>query len=410
MPDPQVSEGSGQPRAVPSEHRVFSLVLALVASPQGLTKRDVLKVVYGYSAQYKSGKGLASLERQFERDKEQLRELGLPIEAIDAPLESGNNQLTRYRIDKRRLEMPADMSFTPRELALLRLAAVAWSEGSLTAESRRSVMKLEALGAGLDVQHLGIAPSVGISSPVAPVLQRAITEAQTVTFDYQLPDRDAPLERHVVPLRLHRAEGRWHLIGHDLDRDADRVFLLSRIVGRVKVEAARSESARTQSARTQSARTQSAQRRGVAGRGEQASGESNEEINARVDAVIAELDALQHTQLAKVKAREGSQAETRLSARAGAQTAEAGETTIGTLDYRELAVELAGLGEQVTVLDPPDLRDDVVGRLRAVREQHAAAETQHASEGAEQTSKSSKRAIKTTKRAGNKKTEAQNGL
>ena len=89
--------GSSAPKRVPSEERVFSLVLALVASPQGLTKSELLSSVYGYSQRYDRGVIDSSLERQFERDKAQVRELGIPVETIDSPLEPGNNQLTRYR-------------------------------------------------------------------------------------------------------------------------------------------------------------------------------------------------------------------------------------------------------------------------------------------------------------------------
>ena len=85
---------------------MFSLVLALVASPQGLTKRDLLSTVYGYADRYAHGEVDVALERQFERDKDQLRELGIPIETIDSPLESGNNKLTRYRISRLVMQMP----------------------------------------------------------------------------------------------------------------------------------------------------------------------------------------------------------------------------------------------------------------------------------------------------------------
>src|SRR5690606_24342674 len=135
---------------VPSEERVFSLVLALIASEQGLTKHDLLSSVYGYSERFRASRSHASLERQFERDKELLRELGVPVQAIDAPGEPGNNQLTRYRVPKESFEVPPGLKFTERELMMLRLAALAWREGSLGVESRRAAMKLESLGGGRD--------------------------------------------------------------------------------------------------------------------------------------------------------------------------------------------------------------------------------------------------------------------
>lgn len=323
---------------VPSEQRIFSLVLALVASPHGLTKRELLSTVHGYADRYRHGETDASLERQFERDKDQLRELGIPIETIDSPQEPGNNRLTRYRISKRRLQMPAEIAFDQRELSLLRLAALAWSEGSLTAESRRSAMKIEALGAGLDVQHLGIAPSLGPREPAAPTLRRAVDEGRVVTFDYRLPGREQPLSRRVAPLRLHRADGRWHLIAHDLDRAADRVFLLARITGQVRIETARYDP----------------------------------ELSNRADAIVADLLRLEQEQRVTVEAQRGSVAEARLLSRVGGPLEQPipGRITLGTLDLHEFAAELAGYGDQVVVRDPPALRDEVTALLLAVRDQH----------------------------------------
>lgn len=336
-----MAHGEARTAPIPGEQRVFSLVLALVASPYGLTKRELLSSVYGYSGRFRLGVTDPTLERQFERDKEQIRSLGIPVEAIDAPEESGNNQLTRYRIRKELLQLPQSVRFSARELTLLRLASLAWAEGSLSAESRRATMKLESLGVGLEVQHLGIAPSLSIPERAAPSLQRAIDEGRAVRFEYRLPTRDAALERHVAPLRLHRADGRWHLIGHDLDRGTRRVFLLSRITGEVRMTAERFDAA----------------------------------LRDGIEAAIAELVALRDTRRATVDVRAGSVAQARLE-----QRARPGHTTgdrdplrldLGTLDYAELADELAGYGADATAVAPEELRTGVIERLHLVRQQHA---------------------------------------
>ncbi len=338
--------GGGQARraSVPGEQRVFSLVLALVASPQGATKRELLSSVYGYADRGREGD--PALERQFERDKAQLRELGIPIDAIDSPQEPGNNQLTRYRISKELLQMPEGLRFSERELALLRGAALAWREGSLTAEARRAVMKLEALGAGLDVQHLGVAPQLGITEPAAPALQRGIEELLVARFDYRLPDRDASLGRRVAPLGLHRADGRWHLIAHDLDRKADRVFLLSRITGEVRI-----------------------------GPETFAPG-----LREHLERTLGELLAREQRLRASVHVRPGSVAEARLSPRARRGSAgtdpvmpEPGALDLGTLDFHALAGELAAHGDEVVVEGPSELRERTIAILARIREQHAAA-------------------------------------
>ncbi|GAB2570654.1 YafY family protein [Leucobacter ruminantium] len=336
---------AGARSRVPSEQRIFSLVLALVASPEGATKRELLSSVYGYADRFRHGEASAALDRQFERDKEQLRSLGIRVDTIDSPLEPGNNQLTRYRISKDRLQFPGDLRFSSRELMLLRLAALAWSEGSLTAESRRAAMKLESLGAGLDVRHLGVAPMLGIPEPAAAALQSAIDDGRTVRFDYALPGRDEPLGRRVAPLRLHRADGRWHLIAWDLERDASRVFLLSRIRSSVSVQAEPFDPS----------------------------------LRDRVDGIVAELLAQRERHRAVVEVRLGSVAESRLAARAepGAASADGPAAADGarllavrTLDPHALAEELAGYGAEAVVREPLALRELVIERLHGIAEEH----------------------------------------
>lgn len=327
--------------AVPSEQRIFSLVLALVVSPEGLTKRELLSSIYGYADRYVPGEPSPALDRQFERDKDQLRDLGIQIDTLDSPQEPGNNQLTRYRISKDRLQFPPELRFNERELVLLRLAALAWREGSLSAESRRAAMKLEALGAGIDLRRLGVAPSLGTAEPAAAPLQRAIDESRQVRFDYTLPGRSEPLERHVAPLRLHRLDGRWHLIAWDLERDATRTFLLSRIEGGVRVDAARFDEA----------------------------------LRAHTAGALADLEALHESRRAIVLARRGSVAEARLAARADRRDPASGpcdevELELGVLDWHVLADELVGYGAEVSVVSPQELRDLVVAGLRSVMRNH----------------------------------------
>lgn len=327
---------------VPSEERVFSLVLALIASEQGLTKHDLLSSVYGYSERFRESGSRASLERQFERDKELLRDLGVPVQAIDSPGEPGNNQLTRYRVPKESFEVPAGLEFTERELMMLRLAALAWKEGSLEVESRRASMKLESLSGGKNAPQLGVMPDFGTSEPAAPALLAAIERGEAVEFAYRLPSKPGALRRRVLPLRLHRFERRWHLIAYDLDRDAGRVFLLSRIEGQVAPSVVPAQAS------------------------------DGMELEALVDETIADLQQLQTDQQVLVRVPVGSVADAALSKHAVVVEEAAGARTLrfGTVDLAETASVLAGYGGEIDVLDPPTLRDRVIALFREVAAAH----------------------------------------
>ncbi|GAA1320226.1 helix-turn-helix transcriptional regulator [Leucobacter albus] len=328
---------------VPSEERVFSLVLALVASSSGLTKHELLSSVYGYSDRYRENTQRASLERQFERDKEQLRQLGIPVETIDSPGEPGNNQLLRYRISKAALEVPEGLTFSDRELMMLRMAVLAWREGSLTDEARRAAMKLESLGGGRDALSLGVSAGFGMSEPSAPALLGAIEAGQIAEFGYQLPQRDLPLARRVFPLQLHRFEGRWHLIAFDADRAATRVFLLARIAGQVSVRDSRADEP-----------------------------ERPADAAERVAQAVAELQQLQRDTRVRLRVLPRTRAEARFSPGADATIEPDGSRVLefGTTDLHELAALVASYGSEAVVLEPAVLRDAVVSLLRAVDAVH----------------------------------------
>ena len=76
---------STAPASVNPEDRLFHLILALMATRSGLTKEHILSTVSGYREDTESGMARESLERRFERDKDALRELGIPLEATIPP-------------------------------------------------------------------------------------------------------------------------------------------------------------------------------------------------------------------------------------------------------------------------------------------------------------------------------------
>jgi proteasome accessory factor B len=99
---------------VPVEERLCSLVLALLATEAGLTKNEILSSVQGYRQRYVSSGDNSSLERQFERDKDDIRELGVPLETVESPGDAGNNQTLRYRIPKGSYDFPPTSFFRLR--------------------------------------------------------------------------------------------------------------------------------------------------------------------------------------------------------------------------------------------------------------------------------------------------------
>lgn len=342
--------GDGRTRApIPVEERLFSLVLALLATESGLTKAEILSTVQGYRQRYARSGDNANLERQFERDKDDLRELGVPLETLESPEQPGANQNLRYRIPRGAYELPADISFSAEETSLLNLAAAVWREGSLSTESRRALLKLRSIGGTTEEPVLGYAPALRVRDPAFEPLRTALERHQVVRFSYLKPGGSEPTLRTVAPLALVQHEGRWHLSAEEVDGGRRRTFLLRRITGPVRATGARAPAA-------------------------------GADETARA---LAELEEVLAAHVAVVEAEPDSDAATRLRGRRGASTRADGALALHYTDLAILADELAAAGPEVLVIDPPELRDAVLARLGAVVAAHAAPSAAEWEEGAD---------------------------
>ncbi|MFT4124359.1 MAG: WYL domain-containing protein [Microbacteriaceae bacterium] len=322
---------------IPVEERLFSLVLALLASEGGLSKADILSTVQGYRQDYRPGGDNANLERKFERDKDDLRELGVPLETTGDAAEPGNNQLLRYRIPRGAYELPEDVRFSPEEQTLLDLAARVWAEGSVSAQSRRALVKLRALGAAGDEPLIGYAPRVRVRDAAFEPLSEALDRRQWVRFAYLKPGEAVAREREVAPLALVLYQGRWHLAAEEAGSGATKTFLLRRIVGAVT----------------------------ATGRGHDIP------LAGQKERALAELDDVWRRCTARVRVEPGTDAAARLARRRGTVELPDGSLELHYIDANILADELAGFGPEVLVLAPAELVAAVHSRLEQTARTHA---------------------------------------
>jgi proteasome accessory factor B len=201
--------------------RLLNLVICLLATTRYLSADQIRLMVAGYEDLSDE-----AFKRKFERDKEDLRDLGIPLEVGS---DSVFDDEPGYRIRRDDYRMP-EIAFSPAELAVLGVAARTWQQASLGAPAAGALLKLRA--AGLDVDGAlpaAIETRVATSEPAFAALLAAVTDRRPVTFDYRAPGA----ARHVEPWGLVSWHGRWYLVAHDTDRAATRVFRISRIVGPV---------------------------------------------------------------------------------------------------------------------------------------------------------------------------------
>ena len=331
------------PQKIPVEERLFSLVLALLATESGLTKNEILSTVQGYRQRFSGNGDNANLERQFERDKDDIRELGVPLETRESPDQAGNNHNLRYRIPRGAYELPRDVTFSAEETALLGLASMVWREGSLSGESRRAILKLKSLGIDTGEPVLGYAPRVRVRDAAFEPLSTALEKHQVVRFNYLKPGETEATVRTVAPLALLQFQGRWHFYAIEPDSGERKTFLLRRIVSQVVV-----------------------------------TGKIiNPPADDEAERGLRELESVWNAHLAEVQVQPDSDAATRLQKRRGAETTTTGALSLHFADVNIIADELASYGPEVLVISPPELRAAVRERLLATAAAHSGPNQDH---------------------------------
>lgn len=204
--------------------RLINLTLALLATKRYLTKSEVLENVAGYKGTQEAK------ERMFERDKDDLRSLGIEIEVGD--LDVFFEDEPGYRIPRKSYELVVP-ELTGRELALISIASNFWNDSILAPRAQSGIRKLQSLGIPAAVDFdFRIKYRFENPTQVLEELSTAIDARSKVTFSY---DSTSLKIRHLEPYRVLFWNGFWYLIGMDLDRKEIRLFKLSRLVSGIVI-------------------------------------------------------------------------------------------------------------------------------------------------------------------------------
>lgn len=205
----------------------MDLVIALLNSPRYRSAAWVRDHVAGYEAGQDDTAADDAFSRMFERDKQELRDLGVPIETD--PDGSG------YRIRAGEFALPP-LSFTPAESAALAIAARLWETTVLRDAESSAIRKVrDAAGDGDTPEDPEAALQVRVRTvePAFAGLLAALRARRAVRFAYRGVADTAPASRTVAPWGMTNYRGAWYLAGFDIDRDAPRTYRLSRIDGEV---------------------------------------------------------------------------------------------------------------------------------------------------------------------------------
>lgn len=208
--------------------RLLNLVILLLVARNYTTKEQIRELMEPYR-----GSSDEAFDRMFERDKDDLRALGIPLEVgfVDRFFEDEQG----YRIKRDAFELPA-IEFTADEVAVLGLAARVWRHAGLAAATSDALVKLKAAGLDFDRDQLEqVQPTLAAEEPAFEAMWQATVHRTPVRFDYARAGQREATTRHLEPWGVVTAQGRWYVAGLDTDRGEPRMFRLSRIGSAVEV-------------------------------------------------------------------------------------------------------------------------------------------------------------------------------
>lgn len=200
--------------------RLINLTLALLATKRHLTKSEIFKAVAGYSGSPET------MERMFERDKDELRSLGIEIEVkgIDPLFEDEQGYLIRSETFQLR-----DNEFSKEELLYLTMAANLWHDTALGSDSKAALLKIQSLSGPIESDAVNT-PALRDSESAALLSSafEAVDAEQLIKFGYKGKDRTAQ------PFGLYTKDGFWYLVARE--ENEVKSFKLLRIEGKIVKE------------------------------------------------------------------------------------------------------------------------------------------------------------------------------
>jgi proteasome accessory factor B len=207
--------------------RLVNLTIALLATKRYITKSEIFRTVDGYEG------SAESKERMFERDKDDLRNLGIDIEvgSFDPLFEDEAG----YRIKPDSYQFQLG-EISGQEISLLSLAAEAWRGAALDGSALTALRKLHAIGIESDLESVpDLAPHANIQDKNLQLALSAITSTRRISFQYINEDLQVQ-ERKIAPYAVASQFGFWYLYGEDLEKKSLRSFRLDRITNDIQLD------------------------------------------------------------------------------------------------------------------------------------------------------------------------------
>jgi proteasome accessory factor B len=307
--------------------RLINLTIALLATKRYLTKGEIFRSVDGYEGNPET------MERMFERDKDDLRNLGVVIEV--GSFDPVFQDEAGYRIKPEGYSLNLG-EISGVEIALLSLAAEAWRGAALDDAAHSALTKLQSMGVQSDLDALpAISPRLNPTHSDFQVIALAISKREVISFSYLSSDMVAQI-RTLEPYAIATRNSLWYLAGRDIEKGEIRTFRLDRIDGEISIN--------------------------HNGQGF--------DIPAGFD-VFGSLVSDEHINIATVDIRKGKAHLLRTIADSCIDKGEWEQIVVRYFDYQQFVDLILWHGDDVLVVEPVELRNHIIAALEEIVRLHA---------------------------------------
>jgi len=220
--------------AVDPAERLLNLIIALTHARVRMTRAQIRATVVGYEpsdahlSPDEARRREAAFERMFERDKDELRRMGIPLRTVVDPTHGDE---IGYKVDASDAAMPG-IDFTAAEAATLALAAEYWQGATLGPDAHQGLTKIASTSSAAPRTPLTLGAKASSTSDATATIVDARARRTAVTFDYTSASAGHST-RTVEPWQIILRAGAEYLYAFDRDRGEPRTFRLGRIHGNV---------------------------------------------------------------------------------------------------------------------------------------------------------------------------------
>ena len=305
--------------------RLINLTIALLATKRYLTKSEIFRTVDGYEGSPETK------ERMFERDKDDLRSLGIAIEV--GSFDPLFNDESGYRIKSENYQLDLG-EVTPTEISLLSLAADAWQGAAFADAAQSAILKLSSIGVHSDpIEIPALSPKLSNSSKDLETVTTAIANSEFLIFTY-LSAKLEPQERSIIPFALSNKAGFWYVTGVDQEQQEVRTFRVDRMQGAIEMK------------------------------------ENKEPFEFPVDFQLDQQDSSQAIRFAVMDIRKGKGQALRSLSTSIQDLGEWDQVKIPIYTIESLTAQILWHGEDVFVHEPSDLVENIVAGLEVLVSNH----------------------------------------